>query len=152
MGLHFDSVKFLNQWMIFLNFNRLSYDKTIENSENEPATLVLYLELKNRNRERHEEYLVKIIFKLKYEKKNILKCWNFLGVWLEQIFRRTWRPGGPAFRILYANILWSSQRNYFTHVRKETRKIKSNLTNHKSILFIDFLIMYFIHVPIFLVN
>ena len=52
----------------FLNFNRLSYDKTIENSENEPATLVLYLELKNRNRERHEEYLVKIIFKLKYKK------------------------------------------------------------------------------------
>ena len=66
--LHFDSVQFLNQLMIFLNFNRLSYDKTIESSENEPATLVLYLELKNRNRERHQEYLVKIIFKLKYKK------------------------------------------------------------------------------------
>ena len=62
------SNSFKLQLMIFLNFNRLSYDKTIENSENEPATLVLYLELKNRNRERHEEYLVKIIFKLKYKK------------------------------------------------------------------------------------
>ena len=61
------SNSFKLQLMIFLNFNRLSYDKTIENSENEPATLVLYLELKNRNRERHEEYLVKIIFKLKYK-------------------------------------------------------------------------------------
>ena len=58
---------FFNQLTIFLNFDRLSYDKTIENSDNEPATLVLYLELKNRNRERHEEYLVKIIFKLKYK-------------------------------------------------------------------------------------
>ena len=36
----------------------MSYDKTIENEENEPAMLVLYLELENRNRERHEEYLV----------------------------------------------------------------------------------------------
>jgi hypothetical protein len=61
----FNKQSFRN-YTIFLNFNRLSYDKTIENSENEPATLVLYLELKNRNRERHEEYLVTIIFKLKY--------------------------------------------------------------------------------------
>ena len=59
---------FFNQLTIFLNFDRLSYDKTIENSDNEPATLVLYLELKNRNRERHEEYLVKSSFKSKYKK------------------------------------------------------------------------------------
>ena len=41
-----------------IHIRRLSYDKTIETLENEPATLVVYMELANRNLEIHQEYLV----------------------------------------------------------------------------------------------